>query len=44
MIKDLPSSFVDLLIADPPYNLNKVYSSGSFKMMSHSEYRNWLKT
>ena len=43
IIKDLPDSFVDLLIVDPPYNLSKVYSSNSFKKMSAAKYQNWLE-
>lgn len=31
VIKFLPSQFVDLLFIDPPYNLNKVFNSISFK-------------
>jgi site-specific DNA-methyltransferase (adenine-specific) len=47
VLNRLPSSFVDLLIVDPPYNLNKTYSNSSFKKMNDDEYcsftRNWLK-
>ena len=43
VIKELPNHFVDLLIVDPPYNLNKIYSSSSFKKMSATEYQNWLE-
>lgn len=43
VIKELPDRFVDLLIVDPPYNLNKIYSSSSFKKMSATEYQNWLE-
>lgn len=38
----LPDSFVDLLFIDPPYNLNKKFSSVSFKEMKENEYANWL--
>lgn len=38
----LPDSFVDLLFIDPPYNLNKKFSSVSFKEMKENEYENWL--
>ncbi|MCL2014285.1 MAG: site-specific DNA-methyltransferase [Oscillospiraceae bacterium] len=34
----LPDSFVDLLIADPPYNLNKSYADTNFKKMNQNEY------
>jgi site-specific DNA-methyltransferase (adenine-specific) len=33
-----PSSIVDLLIVDPPYNLSKIYGESSFKRMSDDEY------
>jgi site-specific DNA-methyltransferase (adenine-specific) len=43
----LPSNFVDLLIVDPPYNLNKSFNGKSFKKTSFDEYenytRNWLE-
>ena len=42
----LPSDFVDLLIVDPPYNLNKSFNGNSFKKSNFEEYedytRNWL--
>ncbi len=34
----------DLLIADPPYNLNKEFGSGKFKQMSSDSYERWLDT
>lgn len=39
----LPESFVDLLILDPPYNLNKTFSSMSFKRKAISEYVCWFE-
>jgi site-specific DNA-methyltransferase (adenine-specific) len=38
----LPRSSVDLLIADPPYNLNKTFNQASFSNLSSSEYERWL--
>jgi len=38
----LPTSFVDLLILDPPYNLTKAFGSTSFKRKSPSEYAEWF--
>jgi site-specific DNA-methyltransferase (adenine-specific) len=42
----LPANFVDLLIVDPPYNLNKSFNGNSFKKSSFEDYedytRNWL--
>ena len=47
VLKTLPDSFVDLLIVDPPYNMNKVYGGKSFKKMSDNDYvmftRQWLE-
>ncbi|MDR0828065.1 MAG: site-specific DNA-methyltransferase [Desulfovibrio sp.] len=34
----LPDNFVDLLIADPPYNLNKNYAKSRFRKMSEADY------
>lgn len=38
----LPPLSVDLLIADPPYNLNKTFNDTSFRMLPSSEYERWL--
>ncbi len=42
----LPSNSVDLLIADPPYNLNKTFNGKGFKKKGFNEYedytRKWL--
>ena len=40
----LPESFVDLLFIDPPYNLNKNFSSVKFKEMKDDEYEKWIDT
>lgn len=40
----LPDSFVDLLIADPPYNLGKTFNSQTFKARSSDEYEVWLES
>ena len=40
----LPAGFVDLLIADPPYNLNKSFGSGNdFKKIGFDEYENFTR-
>ena len=36
--KFLPTDSVDLIIADPPYNLDKDFSGNKFKRMSYEEY------
>lgn len=38
VLKRLPDNFVDLLIVDPPYNLNKDFHGSSFKRGSIDEY------
>jgi len=40
----LPEKFVDLLFIDPPYNLNKKFSSLNFKKMINSEYEDWIES
>ncbi|MBK7630287.1 MAG: site-specific DNA-methyltransferase [Ignavibacteriales bacterium] len=42
VIDFLPDNFVDLLFLDPPYNLNKKFSSIDFKEMTMDDYENWL--
>lgn len=38
----LPDGFVDLMIVDPPYNLNKSFNGRKFKQMDDESYGNWL--
>lgn len=38
----LPDGFVDLLIVDPPYNLNKSFNQSKFKNLSFDEYTAWI--
>lgn len=38
----LPDGFVDLLFADPPYNLTKSFNDRRFKKIPISEYAEWL--
>ncbi|MDX1524429.1 MAG: site-specific DNA-methyltransferase, partial [Anaerolineae bacterium] len=40
----LPSNFVDLLIIDPPYNLNKAFNGRHFSQMSLDDYEGWLES
>lgn len=37
----LPRASIDLLIADPPYNLSKIYNGSTFSKQSQSEYEIW---
>jgi len=43
LLPQLPKAFVDLLILDPPYNLNKQFGSESFREMSLAEYEAWFE-
>lgn len=47
VLKNLPHGFIDLLIVDPPYNLNKDFHGNKFKQTSdefYAEYtRNWIE-
>ncbi len=38
----LPDHSVDLVFADPPYNMNKAFNEVTFSEMSDSEYEKWL--
>lgn len=40
--KLLPPGFVDLMILDPPYNLNKSFNGRKFSKRSVDEYTHWL--
>ncbi|MGI6527755.1 MAG: DNA-methyltransferase [Caldicoprobacterales bacterium] len=46
VVKYLPEKSVDLIIADPPYNLSKVYHGYGFAKKTHEDYeaftRKWL--
>jgi len=41
-LKYLPERFIDLLVVDPPYNLNKTFNLTTFKEMESNKYREWL--
>lgn len=38
----LPDNCVDLIVADPPYNLTKNFASTTFKEMGLDKYKKWL--
>lgn len=42
--RTLPKSLVDLLILDPPYNLNKRFGEESFREMTLAEYEKWFES
>ncbi len=40
----LPRAFVDLMVVDPPYNLDKDFNASSFRKMSHGGYRDYVES
>lgn len=44
MLPLIPRSIVDLLIADPPYNLTKSFNGSKFKERPSIEYGVWLRS
>ena len=48
VLKNLPSNFVDLLIVDPPYNLNKDFHGQKFRKATDDDYEEytelWVRT
>jgi site-specific DNA-methyltransferase (adenine-specific) len=40
----LPDNFVDLLIVDPPYNMNKQFGTNKFSKKSSVKYEEWLES
>lgn len=40
----LPACFVDLLVLDPPYNLDKTFISTTFKKKTMTDYAQWFET
>ena len=39
VLPGLPDKFVDILIVDPPYNLDKTFNTNKFRKMKPDEYR-----
>lgn len=42
VLPHLPAEFVNLLIVDPPYNLNKSFNTRSFRSRPAEEYAAWI--
>lgn len=42
VLPGLPSASFDLLFADPPYNLTKLFGKEKFKRTSENDYEEWL--
>lgn len=40
----LPENCVDLLIADPPYNLTKKFNESVFRSSDEKKYLDWLES
>ena len=38
----LPDKFIDIVFADPPYNLNKTFNPTRFKEVESGQYEQWL--
>lgn len=43
-LPNLPDQFVDLMFADPPYNLTKSFNDRKFRQTSIDEYAEWLES
>ncbi len=43
VLEFLPANFADLLILDPPYNLNKTFNSKAFRKKSITNYSEWFE-
>src|ERR1044072_3077245 len=42
ILPNLPDRSVDLMFADPPYNLTKSFNDRKFKKVSTDDYAEWL--
>ena len=43
VFKEIPSESIDLLILDPPYNLNKRFGANKFSRVPIDQYTSWLR-
>ena len=44
VMAQLPPASVDLVVVDPPYNLEKLFGTRKARRMPESEYGDWLRT
>jgi len=44
VLKNMPSNFVDLLIVDPPYNLDKNFHGNKFKKVTDEDYEKYTES
>lgn len=42
VLKEIPDESIDLIIIDPPYNLNKNFNSSTFKKVNDEEYEYYI--
>ncbi len=42
ILPNLPDRFVDLMVADPPYNMDKDFNQVQFRAMTNQDYILWL--
>ncbi len=42
VLKKMPTNSVDLIVTDPPYNIEKRFNQESFKKMEDDDYCKWL--
>ena len=42
VLKKMPAESVDLIVTDPPYNLEKNFNAKRFKKMDDASYITWL--
>lgn len=44
VLQQIPQNSIDLIIADPPYNLEKNFHGNKFKRMKNSDYEQYVET
>ena len=44
VLKNMPSNFVDLLVVDPPYNLDKNFHGNKFKKVTDEDYEEYTES
>lgn len=44
VIDKIPNQYADVIIIDPPYNLDKDFNGGRFKAMSDTDYEDYLRS
>ena len=44
VLQQIPQNSIDLIIADPPYNLEKNFHGNKFKRMKNSDYEQYVES